>query len=456
MTDWNKSDWRNKPRVQMPDYTDAAALAAVEEKLSSYPPLVFAGEARRLKKHLGDVSRGDAFLLQGGDCAESFAAFTADQIRDTFKVMLQMAMVLTYGAKVPVVKVGRMAGQFAKPRSAPTETIGGVELPSYRGDIINELDFTPEARIPNPDKMLQAYTQAAATLNLLRAFSTGGYADVHQVHGWTLGFTGKPEAEKYRALAERISDTLDFMQAAGLTTETNHELQTVEFYTSHEALLLEYEEALTRIDSTSGKWLAGSGHMLWIGDRTRQPDGAHVEFCSGVQNPIGLKCGPTMTSGHLKALMSKLNPQNEAGRLTLIARFGAGTVGEHLPRLVKAVQEEGANVVWTCDPMHGNTIKSSTGYKTRPFESVLREVREFFSVHNAEGTIPGGVHFEMTGADVTECTGGVRAVTDEDLSDRYHTACDPRLNASQSLELAFLVAEELSGRRTKVQQAASA
>ena len=456
MTDWKKSDWRNKPRVQMPDYTDAAALAAVEEKLSSYPPLVFAGEARRLREHLAAVSRGEAFLLQGGDCAESFAAFNADQIRDTFKVMLQMAMVLTYGAKVPVVKVGRMAGQFAKPRSANTETVDGVELPSYRGDIINDLDFTPEARIPNPEKMLQAYTQAAGTLNLLRAFSTGGYADVHQVHGWNLAFTAKPEAEKYREMAARIGDTLDFMKAAGLSTDTNHELQTVEFYTSHEALLLEYEEALMRLDSTSGKWLAGSGHMVWIGDRTRAPDGAHVEFCAGVQNPIGMKCGPTMTSGHLKALMAKLNPNNEAGRLSLIARFGAGTVGEHLPRLIKAVEEEGAKVTWVCDPMHGNTFKSSTGYKTRPFESVLREVREFFGVHNAEGTIPGGVHFEMTGADVTECTGGVRAVTDEDLSDRYHTACDPRLNASQSLELAFLVGEELSARRDKVQAAQSA
>ncbi|WP_377505503.1 class II 3-deoxy-7-phosphoheptulonate synthase [Octadecabacter sp. R77987] len=447
MAEWQKSDWRNKPRIQMPTYTDDAALKAVEAKLSSYPPLVFAGEARRLKAHLAAVSRGDAFLLQGGDCAESFAEFNADGIRDTFKVMLQMAMVLTYGAKVPVVKVGRMAGQFAKPRSADMEAKDGVELPSYRGDIINELDFTPEARIPNPDKMLQAYLQAAATLNLLRAFSTGGYADVHKVHAWTLGFTEADEAEKYREMANRISDTLDFMEAAGIRSEASHALETVEFYTSHEALLLEYEEALTRLDSTSGKWLAGSGHMVWIGDRTRQPDGAHVEFCAGVQNPIGLKCGPSMTTGHLKALMAKLNPANEAGRLTLIARFGAGQVGEHLPRLVKAVQEEGANVVWTCDPMHGNTIKSSTGYKTRPFDSVLREVREFFAVHNAEGTVPGGVHFEMTGADVTECTGGVRAVTDEDLSDRYHTACDPRLNASQSLELAFLVAEELSARR---------
>ncbi|WP_412504611.1 class II 3-deoxy-7-phosphoheptulonate synthase [Roseovarius sp. SYSU LYC5161] len=450
MAEWTKSDWRNKPRVQMPDYTDDAALAEVEGRLSSYPPLVFAGEARRLKSELAAVSRGEAFLLQGGDCAESFADFDADHIRDTFKVMLQMAMVLTYGAKVPTVKMGRMAGQFAKPRSAPTETIDGQELPSYRGDIINELDFTEAARIPDPGKMLRAYTQAAGTLNLLRAFSTGGFADVHRVHQWTLGFTDGAEAQKYRELASRIGDALDFMNAAGLNGDNNHELATVDFYTSHEALLLEYEEALTRLDSTSGQWLAGSGHFLWIGDRTRQPDGAHVEFLRGVQNPIGLKCGPSMTVGHLKALMAKLNPTNEAGRLTLITRFGAGAVGEHLPRLVRAVQEEGANVVWTCDPMHGNTIKSSTGYKTRPFESVLREVREFFAVHNAEGSIPGGVHFEMTGDDVTECTGGVRAVTEEDLSDRYHTACDPRLNASQSLELAFLVAEELSARRQSV------
>jgi 3-deoxy-7-phosphoheptulonate synthase len=446
MADWQKSDWRTKPRIQMPDYLDDVELKAVEAKLASYPPLVFAGEARRLKAQLGAASRGEAFLLQGGDCAESFEQFSADGIRDTFKVMLQMAMVLTYGAKVPVVKVGRMAGQFAKPRSAPTEAVNGVELPSYRGDIINELDFTPDSRIPNPNKMLQAYTQAAATLNLLRAFSTGGYADVHQVHSWTLGFTEGEKAAKYRDMANRISDTLDFMKAAGVTSDRLHSLQTVDFYTSHESLLLEYEEALTRLDSTSGKWLAGSGHMIWIGDRTRQPDGAHVEFARGVQNPIGLKCGPTTTAEDLKILIEKLNPENEAGRLTLIARFGAGNVGDHLPRLVKAVQEEGANVLWTCDPMHGNTIKSATGYKTRPFDSVLREVREFFGVHKAEGTIPGGVHFEMTGQDVTECTGGVRAVTEEDLSARYHTACDPRLNASQSLELAFLVAEELSNR----------
>ena len=447
MTSWQKSDWRAKPRIQMPVYTNTELLKATEKQLGQYPPLVFAGEARSLRQKLAAVSRGEAFLLQGGDCAESFQEFSADNIRDTFKVMLQMAMVLTYGAKVPVVKVGRMAGQFAKPRSAPTEIQGGLELPSYRGDIINELEFSVKARQPNPKKMLQAYTQASATLNLLRAFSKGGFADMHQVHSWTLGFTESEKASAYREMANSISDALDFMQAAGLNAENSVELGTVDFYTSHEALLLEYEEALCRVDSISGKHVAGSGHFIWIGDRTRQPDGAHVEFCRGVQNPIGLKCGPTTTADDLKTLMNKLNPENEAGRLTLIARFGAGSVEDHLPRLIKAVKEEGANVVWTCDAMHGNTIKASSGYKTRPFESVLREVQEFFAIHRAENTIPGGVHFEMTGQDVTECTGGVRAVTDENLSDRYHTACDPRLNASQSLELAFLVAEELGQTR---------
>jgi 3-deoxy-7-phosphoheptulonate synthase len=456
MTEWSTSSWRAKPRIQMPDYPDQAALEAVEAQLARYPVLVFGGEARRLKKHLAAAGRGEAFLLQGGDCAESFEQFSSDAIRDTFKVMLQMAIVLTHGAKVPVIKLGRMAGQFAKPRSANMETVDGVELPSYRGDIINDLDFTAQARIPNPEKMLRAYTQAAATLNLIRAFSTGGYADVHQVHGWTLGFTDMDRASKYREVANRISDTLDFMAAAGVNSDTAHTLQSVEFYTSHESLLLEYEQALCRQDSLTGDWLAGSGHMIWIGDRTRQPDGAHVEFASGVMNPIGLKCGPSMTAEDLKLLMAKLNPTNEEGRLTLIARFGAGSVGDHLPRLIKTVQEEGANVVWTCDAMHGNTIKSSSGYKTRPFDSVLREVREFFGVHAAEDTVPGGVHFEMTGQDVTECTGGVRAVSDEDLSARYHTACDPRLNASQSLELAFLVAEELSARRDKTMLRASA
>jgi 3-deoxy-7-phosphoheptulonate synthase len=444
---WSKSDWRAKPRVQMPDYPDTDALKAAEAQLAKYPPLVFAGEARKLKKQLALAGEGKAFLLQGGDCAESFAEFSADNIRDTFRVMLQMAVVLTYGAKVPVIKVGRMAGQFAKPRSAPTEMIDGIELPSYRGDIIHRFEATVEARKPDPQRMLEAYTQAAASLNLLRAFSTGGFADIHRVHSWTLGFAEHDKAERYRELSNRISDALDFMNAAGVTSETAPSLSTVDFYTSHESLLLEYEEALCRVDSLTGQNVAGSGHMIWIGDRTRQPDGAHVEFARGVLNPIGLKCGPTTTADDLKVLMAKLNPQNEAGRLTLIARFGAGKVGENLPRLIKAVREEGAKVVWSCDPMHGNTIKSSTGYKTRAFDSVLREVREFFAIHKAENTVPGGVHFEMTGKDVTECTGGLRAVTDEDLSDRYHTACDPRLNASQSLELAFLVSEELSSLR---------
>jgi 3-deoxy-7-phosphoheptulonate synthase len=444
---WNKSDWRAKPRVQMPDYPDAANLAEVEAQLAKYPPLVFAGEARKLKKQLALAAEGKAFLLQGGDCAESFSEFSADNIRDTFRVMLQMAVVLTYGAKVPVIKVGRMAGQFAKPRSAPTEVIEGVEYPSYRGDIINGFDANMEARLPDPQRMLQAYTQAAASLNLLRAFSTGGFADIHRVHSWTLGFAEHDKAERYREISNRISDALDFMNAAGVNSENAPTLSSVDFYTSHESLLLEYEEALARVDSITGQVVAGSGHMIWIGDRTRQPDGAHVEFARGVLNPIGLKCGPTTTADDLKVLMAKLNPENEAGRLTLIARFGAGKVGDNLPRLIQAVQEEGAKVLWSCDPMHGNTIKAASGYKTRPFESVLREVREFFQVHKAEGTIPGGVHFEMTGKDVTECTGGLRAVTDENLSDRYHTACDPRLNASQSLELAFLVSEELSAQR---------
>jgi 3-deoxy-7-phosphoheptulonate synthase len=452
--EWSRSSWRTRPRVQMPDYPDGAALEAVEAKLASYPPLVFAGEARRLKAALAEVADGRAFLLQGGDCAESFAEFAADTIRDTFKVMLQMAVVLTFGAKCPVVKIGRMAGQFAKPRSAPTEVVGGVELPSYRGDIVNDFAFDAAAREPDPGRMLQAYLQAAATLNLLRAFSQGGFADITRVHSWTLDFTRDAAGyEEYHKLASRISEALDFMGAAGVRPESADTLHRVDFYTSHEALLLEYEEALCRIDSTTGVPVAGSGHMIWIGDRTRQPDGAHVEFCRGVQNPIGLKCGPSITESDLLRLIDILNPKNEAGRLTLITRFGAGQVGEHLPRLIRAVEREGRRVVWCCDPMHGNTVKSASGYKTRPFERVLREVREFFQVHAAEGSYPGGVHFEMTGRDVTECTGGVRAVTENNLRDRYHTACDPRLNAAQSLELAFLVAQELH-QRLEAQRAA--
>ena len=445
--EWNRSAWRERPRVQMPDYSDPAALAAVERKLASYPPLVFAGEARKLRAQLAEVAEGRAFLLQGGDCAESFAEFSADNIRDTFKVMLQMAVVLTFGAKCPVVKIGRMAGQFAKPRSAATEVIDGREYPSYRGDIVNGYEPTEAERLPDPERMLQAYMQSAATLNLLRAFSQGGYADITRIHSWTLDFTaGQPGYEQYHKLANRISEALEFVGAAGVSPDNADTLHRVDFYTSHEALLLEYEEALCRIDSTTGLPVAGSGHMIWIGDRTRQPDGAHVEFARGVQNPIGLKCGPSITETDLLKLIDRLNPKNEAGRLTLIARFGAGSVAEHLPRLIRAVTREGRKVVWSCDPMHGNTVKSASGYKTRPFDRVLREVREFFAVHAAEGTIPGGVHFEMTGKDVTECTGGVRAVTDEDLSDRYHTFCDPRLNAAQALELAFLVAEMLHQR----------
>ncbi|MCY3879660.1 MAG: 3-deoxy-7-phosphoheptulonate synthase class II [Rhodobacteraceae bacterium] len=441
---WERSGWRRKPRIQMPDYRDPGRVSAVERELNALPPLVFAGEVRNLRSHLAKVCEGKAFLLQGGDCAESFSEFNADAIRDTFRVLLQMAVVLTYSAKCPVVKVGRMAGQFAKPRSAATESQDGVELPSYRGDIINGIEFNENARLPDPDRMLRAYTQAAATLNLLRAFSQGGYADIHHVHSWTLGFTEAKEAEKYRGLAARITDALDFMEAAGIDADRVGRLKRVDFYTSHEALLLEYEEALCRIDSTSGKPIAGSGHLIWIGDRTRQPDGAHVEFCRGVQNPIGIKCGPSLEVSDLLSLLESLNPGNLPGKIVLISRFGRGKVANHLPRLVRAVERQGASVVWCCDPMHGNTVKSDSGYKTRRFDSVLAEVREYFSIHAAEGTYPGGVHFEMTGKDVTECTGGIRDVSDEDLHDRYHTACDPRLNSSQALELAFLVSEELS------------
>ncbi|MDT8344142.1 MAG: 3-deoxy-7-phosphoheptulonate synthase class II [Thermohalobaculum sp.] len=454
---WSRASWRNHTALQMPVYQDEAALARVTGRLASYPPLVFGGEARRLKAHLAEVAEGRAFLLQGGDCAESFADFKADNIRDTFRVMLQMAVVLTYAARVPVVKVGRMAGQFAKPRSAPTEVVGGVELPSYRGDIINGFDFTPEARIPDPERMVQAYMQSAATLNLLRAFATGGYADLHRVQSWNLEFAkGSPQVEKYQQIAERISAAIDFMAACGVTSDTMETLRTVEYYTSHEALLLPYEEALARIDSTTGEPVACSGHMIWIGDRTRQPDGAHVEFCRGVINPIGLKCGPSLMPDDLLRLIDILNPKNEAGRLTLICRTGAGKVADHLPGWVRAVEREGRKVVWSCDPMHGNTVKSASGYKTRPFDKVLQEVREFFDVHGAEGTYAGGVHFEMTGQDVTECMGGMQDLTAEDLASRYHTACDPRLNASQSLELAFLLSAELEEIMAARRAAASA
>jgi 3-deoxy-7-phosphoheptulonate synthase len=445
---WSKSSWRQFPRIQMPDYAEESLLQDVEKKINSYPPLVFAGEARKLKKQLAEVSNGKAFLLQGGDCAESFDEFNADLIRDSFKVLLQMAVVLTFGAKCPIIKIGRMAGQFAKPRSAPYETIEGLELPSYRGDIINGLTPTLESRNPDPNRMLQAYTQAAASINLLRAFSQGGFADISRVHSWTLESTkGGKRHSQFAALADKISESLDFMEAAGVFSSQNEALNRVDFYTSHEALLLEYEEALCRIDSISDLPIAGSGHMIWIGDRTRQVDGAHVEFCRGVINPIGIKCGPSLRPDELVQLINKINPQNEAGRITLITRYGANKLENFLPDLIKSISKEGFKVVWSCDPMHGNTVKADSGFKTRPFDSILTEVREFFDVHNVEGTYPGGIHIEMTGKDVTECTGGVQDIGDHDLSSRYHTACDPRLNASQSLELAFLVAEELQKQR---------
>ena len=442
--DWDKKGWRGKPRVQMPTYGNLDELASVESSLEALPPLVFAGEVRNLREQLAKVGTGEAFLLQGGDCAESFSEFSANLIRDTFKVMLQMAVVLTFGSKKPVVKIGRMAGQFAKPRSADYETVNDQKLPSYRGDIINDIAPDLKSREPDPKRMLQAYTQSAASVNLLRAFSQGGFADIRQVHSWTLENTRTGSRyTQFSELAERISEALDFMEAAGVSPDNTQTLRKVDFYTSHEALLLEYEEALCRIDSLTGNPIAGSGHMLWIGDRTRDPDGAHVDFCSGVENPIGLKCGPSLSKDDLVRLVKKLNPKNEMGRLTLITRFGHDKVLDYLPKLIKIVQSEGLNVVWCCDPMHGNTVKSSSGFKTRPFDHVLAEVQNSFTAHRSEGTYLGGVHFEMTGKDVTECTGGLQLIDDEDLSLRYHTACDPRLNASQSLELAFLVAEQL-------------
>jgi 3-deoxy-7-phosphoheptulonate synthase len=447
MTKWSPNSWRDKPIQQVPAYPDLAALAETEKQLASYPPLVFAGEARKLKKQLAAVSAGEAFMLQGGDCAESFAEHGADNIRDFFRVFLQMAVVLTFGGAQPVVKVGRIAGQFAKPRSSDTETKDGVALPSYRGDIINGIEFNEEARTPNPARQRMAYRQSAATLNLLRAFAQGGYASLENVHKWMLGFVSdSPQSERYKALANRITETVDFMNAVGITSESHAALRETDFYTSHEALLLGYEEAMTRVDSTSGDWYATSGHMIWIGDRTRQPDHAHVEYCRGIRNPLGLKCGPSMTPDGLIKLIDLLNPENEAGRLTLISRFGSESVGDHLPKLIRAVEKEGRKVVWSCDPMHGNTI-TAAGYKTRPFDRILKEVQSFFDVHAAEGTHAGGIHIEMTGKNVTECTGGARAVRDEDLQDRYHTHCDPRLNADQALELAFLVSELLAKKK---------
>ena len=457
MSEWHPDSWKKRPVVQVPEYPDQKVLSEVEEELASYPPLVFAGEARNLKSQLADAAEGKAFLLQGGDCAESFREFHPNNIRDTFRVLLQMAVVLTFAASCPVVKVGRLAGQFAKPRSSDMETIDGITLPSYRGDIINGIDFTEGARIPDPKRMLRAYSQSAATLNLLRAFAQGGYANLVSVHKWNLDFVSRSGAgEKYRELADRIGEALSFMEACGLNPGDVRQLQGTDFYTSHEALLLGYEQALTRVDSTSGEWYDTSAHMLWVGDRTRQTDGAHLEFLRGIANPIASKVGPTTDPDDLIRLIDTLNPSNEAGRLTLISRFGADKVEDYLPRLLRRVKEEGRSVVWSCDPMHGNTVKASGGLKTRPFERVLKEVKQVFACHKAEGTYAGGIHLELTGQDVTECTGGAIAVTEESLSSRYHTHCDPRLNASQSIELAFLVAEALKEEREALEKTAAA
>ena len=450
MTKWTPSSWRNKPAKHIPDdYPDMEALKEVEATLKGYPPLVFAGEARRLKKRLGDVALGKAFLMQGGDCAESFKEFHPDNIRDMFRVMMQMAVVLTYGAGQPVVKVGRIAGQFGKPRSSPVEVRDGVELPSYRGDNINGMEFDPVSRLPDPQRLLKAYGQSASTMNLLRAFATGGYANLRNIHKWTLGFVdGSEQTAKYKALCEKIEDALDFMEACGVTPASTPQMAATDFYTSHEGLLLGYEEAMTRIDSTTGRWYDTSAHMLWIGNRTRQLDHAHVEFMRGVENPIAMKIGEGLESDELMRLLDVLNPENEPGRMTLIARYGHENVTNGLPTLARAVKRAGRHVVWSCDPMHGNTVKTDSGYKTRPFDNILTEVRQFMQVLHAEGCWPGGVHFEMTGQNVTECLGGsASAVSEADLSSRYHTHCDPRLNADQALELAFLISEELGSYR---------
>ena len=444
MTKWTSNSWRGYKAKHIPEYPDKSELEKTESQLKTYPPLVFAGEARDLKRHLAKVSEGKAFLLQGGDCAESFDDFNADYIRDTFKVLLQMSVTLTAAGNCPVVKVGRMAGQFAKPRSSPKEEIDGVELESYKGDIINDMEFTESSRVPDPQRMIRAYTQSAATLNLLRAFAKGGFSDLNKVHQWNMGFVDEsPQGKKFRDLADKISDTLSFMDAIGISSGNTKRLRNVDFFTSHEALLLPYEECLTRTDSTTGEVYDTSAHMVWIGDRTRQLDGAHVEFCRGIKNPIGIKCGPTLDPDELKKLIDVLNPENEAGKITLICRFGVDNVEEKLPKLIGPFANSDYNLVWSCDPMHGNTMKANSGFKTRPFERVIQEVESFFDIHHSLGTYPGGVHLEMTGQNVTECIGGAQAIKDEDLSARYHTHCDPRLNANQALELAFLISDKL-------------
>ncbi|TLD85092.1 3-deoxy-7-phosphoheptulonate synthase class II [Helicobacter sp. MIT 11-5569] len=444
---WNLKSWRDKTALQQPTYKDLEALNKAQEQLSKLPPLVFAGEARTLKAHLAKVSRGEAFLLQGGDCAESFSDFNAVRIRDLFKVILQMAVVLTYAGACPIVKVGRLAGQFAKPRSSDTETINGITLPSYRGDIINGIEFNAEAREADPNRILHAYHQSAATLNLIRAFAQGGLADLNQVQKWNLDFVNSAQSERFCEMADKITQALAFMEACGITAQNTPTLHETEFFTSHEALLLNYEEALTRKDHLTGEWYDCSAHMLWIGERTRNLDGAHLEFLRGVGNPLGVKIGPNATKEDILGICEILNPNNEAGRLNFIIRMGANVIVEKLPKLLESVKSEGREIVWSIDPMHGNTTKASSGYKTRSFDNILNEVKAFFEIHRSVGTYAGGVHLEMTGEDVTECVGGMQAITEENLGCNYNTQCDPRLNASQAIELSFLIADVLKQRR---------
>ena len=449
MKNWKINSWRNYPVKHIPEYPDKKELDGVLDKINDFPPLVFAGETRHLKEQLAQVVDGKAFLLQGGDCAESFAEFHPDNIRDTFKLILQMSLVLTYSASVPVIKLGRIAGQFSKPRSSPVENIDGVELPSYLGDNINGMEFSEKSRIPDPKRLFKAYSQSASTLNLIRAFSHGGFADLKKVHTWNLSFIkNTPTAKKFKELEDRIADALAFMDACGINSDFNRRLKTVNFWTSHEALLLPFEQAMTRVDSTTGEYHATSAHFVWIGDRTRQLDGGHVEFCRGIENPIGIKCGPTLKSEDLINLCNRINPNNEKGKITLISRFGCDNVGKFLPKLIRSIKKEGLNVIWSCDPMHGNTIKATSGYKTRPFNNVVKEVKNVFKCHQSEGSYAGGLHIEMTGQNVTECTGGAQKISDQDLSHRYHTHCDPRLNANQALELAFLISDEIKKNAT--------
>ena len=444
MKKWKVNSWRNHPVKHIPDYKDKEELSLVLNKLKNFPPLVFAGETRHLKDQLSQVVDGKAFLLQGGDCAESFAEFNPDNIRDTFKVILQMSLVLTYSASLPIIKLGRIAGQFAKPRSAPTEKQGDKELPSYLGDNVNGIDFTEKSRRHDPKRLFKAYSQSASTLNLLRAFSNGGFADLKNVHLWNLGYIKKsPQAKKFKELEDKIADALAFMDACGINSDFNRRLKTVNFWTSHEALHLPFEESMARVASTTGEYHATSAHFVWIGDRTRQLDGGHVEFCKGIENPIGIKCGPTSKPEEIAKICEVINPKNEKGKITLISRFGHDQVEKFLPKLIRRIKKEGLNVIWSCDPMHGNTIKSTTGFKTRPFNKVLNEVKNVFAVHQSESSYAGGLHIEMTGQNVTECTGGAKNISEQDLSSRYHTHCDPRLNADQALELAFLISDEI-------------